>query len=155
MTTLRRPLTSRQTDIYRIYERAGKDGLWPTLSEVARELHISKPTVVEMIYKMVDKGYLIRVGEGRAVKYRIPSVCPTCGSQGSTPERIEAVREAIGAALHSALRKAADGPRGRAAWKAIHDLRNDEWAVATQAAAEEAFQLFVQGASVELYSEQT
>lgn len=144
------PMTPRQTDVYRIYERHAMDGKWPTLSEVAREMKISKPTLVEMIVKLVGKGYLVRVGEGRAVKYRIPDVCPTCGAKGASPERIEAIRVTIGAALHSALRTSVDSPESHRVWKGINDLSNEEWAVVTREAATEAFAEFISGAQESL-----
>lgn len=145
-----KPMTARQTDVYRIYEREANAGRWPTLSEVARELEVSKPTIVEMIGKMVGKGYLIRLGEGRAVKYRIPDVCPTCGSKGSSPERIEAIRVAIAMNLHTALRKAVDSPQSHHVWKAINSLTDTEWADATRAAASAAFAEFIGGGKEEL-----
>lgn len=144
------PMTPRQTVVYRIYERHAMDGKWPTLTEVAAEMEISKPTLVEMIAKLVVKGYLVRVGEGRATKYRIPDVCPTCGAKGSSPERIEAIRVAIGSSLHSALRRSVDSPESHRVWKGINDLSSKEWAVVTRAAASEAFAVFISGAQESL-----
>lgn len=118
------------------------------MSEVARELLVSKPTVVEMIGKMVGKGYLLRVGEGRSVKYRVPSVCPTCGAKGSSPERIEAIRVAIAVTFHSSLRKAADSPQSHAVWKAINALTDKEWSDVTRAAASAAYSEFLDGGKV-------
>ncbi len=140
-----KPMTARQTDVYRIYEREAKAGRWTTLSEVARELLVSKPTVVEMIGKMVGKGYLIRVGEGRSVKYRIPDVCPTCGAKGSSPERIEAIRVAIAITFHSSLRKVADSRQSHAVWKSINALTDKEWSDVTRAAASAAYSEFLGG----------
>ncbi len=145
-----KPLTRRQTDVFRVYEREGKAGNWPTLSSVARELEISKPTTVELISRMVDKGYLIRVGEGRAVRYRVPSLCPTCGAEGSSPERIEAIRREIAVRLHTALRKDVDGPEAATAWQAINRMSNSDWAAVTRAAAVGAFELFIEGAKESL-----
>ena len=145
-----KPLTRRQTDVFRVYEREAKAGNWPTLSSVARELGVSKPTTVELIARMVEKGYLMKVGEGRAVRYRVPNLCPTCGAEGSSPERIEAIRREIAYRLHTALRKAVDGPQAATAWQAIHDMSNKDWATVTRAAAEGAFELFIAGANESL-----
>ena len=145
-----RPLTARQTDVYRIYEREAIEGKWPTLSYVARELGVSKPTVVELVGKMVDKGYLVRVGAGRAVKYRIPDVCPTCGAKGASPERIEAIRVVMGESFHSALRKATDSPESYRVWKAINAMTDMEWREVTRVAATAAFDAFIDGAKENL-----
>jgi len=50
-------LTPQQLNYLRVIIRLGN----PTLSELANELKITKPTVTAMVDKLVEKGYVMRV----------------------------------------------------------------------------------------------
>ncbi len=77
---MKRPSTTKaQRRVLACYKRFAKNGISPTLSELAKDLNRGKTTTYEHVLDLAKKGLLLKEDAGSYCRYTLAIACPTCG----------------------------------------------------------------------------
>jgi len=79
------PMTEKQQAIYDwVRDYIWRQGISPTLDEIADRFAVAKPTIHQHIESLVQKGLIIKQPK-LARSLTLPDTCPTCGAQMTQP----------------------------------------------------------------------
>jgi len=92
---VKRPATTKaQRRILACYRVFAKEGISPTLSELARKLSRSKTTTYSHVTDLAEKGLLQKEPAGSSWRYTLVRACPTCGAILKGDETLKSSRAA-------------------------------------------------------------
>ena len=74
-------LTNGQRRVIRCYQAFAKEGVSPSLADLATSLELKKVTVYEHVRALVEKGFLDAVPTGNYHHYMLRTHCKCCGAR--------------------------------------------------------------------------